>query len=215
MPWVTGTADTRAASSYSSPLDVPMDFQLANQLVRLRALTVVDAPAVYRAVEDADIRGFNHFAEPRHIDQTRAWIEKQPTLRRRGTSIDLGILPVGGMVIVGCVGVSRLSPDEDRAQVGLWVAPRSRGRGFATAALGLISAWALGPPLQLARIELPLDADNVAGRATALRTGYRFEGLLRSRRYAKGHRRDIAMFSMLADDAVSQGLLPAQQGLGR
>ena len=78
-----------------------------------------------------------------------------------------------------------------------------------------MSAWALGPPLQLARVELPLDADNEAGRATALRTGYRFEGVLRSRRYAKGHRRDIAMFSMLADDAVAQGLLPAQRALGR
>jgi RimJ/RimL family protein N-acetyltransferase len=213
MPWVTGTADAHAASSHSSPLAVPMDFQLADQLVRLRALTVVDAPAVYRAVEDPDIRWFNHFAEPGSIDQTRVWIDKQPTLRRRGISLDLGILPVGGMVIVGCVGVSRFSPGGDRAQIGLWVGPRSRGRGFAAAALGLISAWALGPPLQLARIELPLDADNRAGRATALRTGYRFEGVLRSRRYAKGHRRDIAMFSMLADDAIAQGLLPAQQAL--
>lgn len=39
MPWVTGTADTHAASSHSSPIALPMDFQLANQLVRLLALT--------------------------------------------------------------------------------------------------------------------------------------------------------------------------------
>ena len=150
-----------------------------------------------------------------NIDRTRTWIDKQPILRRRGISLDLGILPVGGFVIVGCVGVSRLSPDGHRAEIGVWVGPRSRRRGFATAALGLMSAWALGPPLQLARIELPVDADNEAGRATALRTGYRFEGVLRSRRYATRHRRDIAMFSMLADDAISQGLLSDQPAFGR
>jgi RimJ/RimL family protein N-acetyltransferase len=175
-----------------------MEFQLANDVVRLRGLTLVDAPAIYRASEDPEISRFTRFREPRNIDDTKAWIERQPALRSQGISLVLGILPVGGMVIVGCIGLSRPSVDWRRARVGLWVGPRSRGRGFATAALELVSAWALAPPIELSRLELHIDSDNEVARDTALRAGFTFEGVLRSRRFAKGRRRDIAMYSVIA-----------------
>jgi RimJ/RimL family protein N-acetyltransferase len=186
-----------------SPTAVPLDFQIANEVVRLRALVADDALAVYRACQDPEIRHFTSFPEAADAHETRAWIESQKALRARGDAIDFGIVPVGGVTIVGAIGLSKIDLYDRHAEVGYWIAPRSRRRGFATAALGLLSSWAFGPPLELVRLGLRADLDNAVSRQTALRAGYGFEGVLRSYMFAKGRRWDLAQYSRIAPDPAA------------
>ncbi len=103
-------------------------------------------------------------------------------------------------MVIGAVGLSRVNVEHSRARVGVWVTPRARQRGFASAAVRLISEWALAPPVDLARLELAVDAADSAERNTALSAGYELEAVLRSYRRLRGRRIDTAMYSLIATD---------------
>jgi RimJ/RimL family protein N-acetyltransferase len=89
--------------------------------------------------------------------------------------------------------------DPGRAEVGYWVGPWARGEGVAARALGLLSAWALGP-LGLARLDLNASVSNAASLRVAERCGYVREGTLRSGWFRGPGREDLAVFSLLPED---------------
>ena len=182
----------------------PLQLQIAGDVVRLRALVATDADLVYRACLDPQIKRFTTFPEPTDIAETRAWIQSQEYLRSRGAAIDFGIVPVGGVVIVGAIGLTSIDLEERHAEIGYWIAPKMRGRGFATAALQLLSSWAFGRPLELHRIYIYADVANTASRRAAERAGFTFEEELPAHISAKGRRWDVARYSLAsprADDA--------------
>jgi len=177
---------------------LPLPRDLADDLVALRPFVPQDATTVYEACRDPEIRRFTSFPEAQDVSQTRAWIETQPGMRERGQALDLAIVPIGEPTPVGAVGLTAPAFGHRRAEIGYWIAPGARRRGLATAAVRLLSAWALGPPLSLVRLGLPTDVDNTASRRTAERAGFEFEGVLRSYLYAKGRDWDVAMHSLIA-----------------
>jgi [ribosomal protein S5]-alanine N-acetyltransferase len=183
-----------------APTALPLDFQLADDVVRLRALTAADARTVYRACVDAEIARFTLSHQPAHQGETRAWIEAEQTRREHATGVNFGIVPVGGAVVIGAIGLSSIDLDDRRARVDYWIAASARRRGFAAAALRLISRWALGPPLDLVRLELQIDVEDTASVRTAERAGYARDAVLRSYLNARGRRWDIALHSLVADD---------------
>jgi RimJ/RimL family protein N-acetyltransferase len=62
--------------------------------------------------------------------------------------------------------------------VGYGVLPEARGRGVATAALRLLSAWVLSPTgMNLQRVQLDHAVENVASCRTATRAGFVREGV--------------------------------------
>lgn len=62
--------------------------------------------------------------------------------------------------------------------------------------------WALGD-LGLERLEITCGPDNVGSRRVAERSGFRFEGRLRSHIPFKGHRRDSLLFSLIRQDLAA------------
>jgi RimJ/RimL family protein N-acetyltransferase len=81
--------------------------------------------------------------------------------------------------------------------VGYWVRAEARGRGVCTHALHRIARFGFGE-LDLGRLELVTDPDNVASQRVAEKVGFRREGLLRSHLlHRDGRRRDSVMFSLL------------------
>jgi RimJ/RimL family protein N-acetyltransferase len=81
--------------------------------------------------------------------------------------------------------------------IGYWITPGARGRGVCTAALVLLSTWAVRE-LGLGRLELMTDPENVASQRVAEKAGYAREAVLRSvLEYRDGTRADAVMFSLL------------------
>ena len=85
------------------------------------------------------------------------------------------------------------------AELGYIVARAARGRGVATAALDLLTDWAL-LELGLQRLELRISVGNTASKRVAERCGYVREGVLRSVYLKRGVREDIEVWSRLASD---------------
>jgi len=87
------------------------------------------------------------------------------------------------------------------AGIGYGVRAEVRGRGVATRAVRLVSAWAF-EECGVQRLQLRADVLNAASQRVAERAGFHREGVLRSIRYSRRHERrvDFAMYSLLADE---------------
>jgi RimJ/RimL family protein N-acetyltransferase len=95
---------------------------------------------------------------------------------------------------VGCCGVDDWS-EEDVAQVGYWIAPKARGRGYATSAAILLTRWLFD--LGAARVFLTIVAGNEASVAVARRAGFVYEGTMRAHGVWQGQRCDVMWFAAL------------------
>lgn len=96
--------------------------------------------------------------------------------------------------LVGCCGVDDWSK-ADVAQIGYWLAPTARGRGFATRAAILLTRWLFG--LGAARVFLTIVAGNEPSVAVARRAGFEHEGTMRSHSVWRGERYDVLWFGAL------------------
>lgn len=103
----------------------------------------------------------------------RRWIAGEAERRRRGLALDLVIGPLEGDQVWGEVGLRGFDATVRRAEIGWWLAPAVRGRGLASAAVGLLAAWALAPPLGLRQVWARIGRANQASARVAAAAGFR------------------------------------------
>jgi RimJ/RimL family protein N-acetyltransferase len=98
--------------------------------------------------------------------------------------------------IVGGIGMSVNSHDY-RGTIGYWVARDARGHGICTRAVRVLARHGF-EELELQRVDLITDPDNVASQRVAEKVGFQREGVLRAHlRHPDGRIRDSVMFSLL------------------
>jgi RimJ/RimL family protein N-acetyltransferase len=176
----------------SSP-DPPLD----DGTVALRLITVTDIPDLVTACQDPDIPRWTTVPSPYSEAEAEAWLAGQEAGMASGHALPLAIVSSAGGELLGAIEVGQRG--DGVGEIGYWVAPWARRRGVASAALRLLSGWAIGY-LGLKRLQLKADVRNEASQAVALRAGYRREGVLRSYVEMKGERRDMVIFSLLPGD---------------
>lgn len=151
-----------------APLDMP---RLVHPPVLLRAFTAADAPLVVEASQDPYILATTTVPRVPSPDAVEAYLERQHERARSGTGWSLAICEARTGAGQGQIGLWPLG--QGRASVGYWVAPSSRRRGVAAAALECLSRWAL-EDLGLARLELyvePWNEGSLRAAATAGSSG--------------------------------------------
>src|SRR4051794_27810742 len=169
---------------------------LADETVRLRPWRETDVPAQLQAFSDPWFERFSDWA-PRTEPDALAYLSAHEQARQRGEQIELALVePHDDDALLGGGSLNEVNPQQGCAAIGYWLAPHARGRGVATHAVRLISAWALSD-LRLARLELTCGPDNRASQRVAERCGFTREGVLRSHIPFKGGRRDTVVFSLL------------------
>jgi len=149
---------------------------LADGVVALRAWEPEDAQAVFTACQDPLIARFTPLPMPYTEDAARQFVFRG----RAGWSNDEPSFAITDAATGAVVGsIARLRPSGHRAEFGYWLASPARGRGFATRALRLITAWTL-ETTDLIRLELFTHVENGASGRVAERAGYVREGLRRA-----------------------------------
>jgi RimJ/RimL family protein N-acetyltransferase len=178
------------------PLPAP---ELTDGAIRLREPAASDVPAITAACQDPLIQRFTYVPVPYAEADARGFVAGLPAAREAGEGLALAISPIDGDAFLGMIGIQRLQWDHRTGDIGYWIAPQARSRGVATAAVRLLSRWAL-PELGLARLQLDADVDNVASQRVAERAGFVREGVLRSVVEVKGRRWTQVMHSLLPED---------------
>jgi RimJ/RimL family protein N-acetyltransferase len=84
--------------------------------------------------------------------------------------------------------------------IGIYLFPDHRGRGYGTAAQRLIAEYLFANTL-IERLEAATDVDNVGEQRALEKAGYAREGVLRHAQFRDGAWRDLALYSRIRGDA--------------
>ncbi len=172
---------------------------LRGPLVTLRMYSREDSSWIQSACDRADMARFiPGLPSPYTLADAEAFVQRAQDAWEQGLSAPFAITATGGRPL-GAVGVHLNSADSGHASVGYWLRPEARGRGAATEAVRLVSAWAFDQ-LHVERLSLSTHPANDASQRVAERAGYRREGVLRSWQPTPAGRRDSVMFSLLPSD---------------
>jgi RimJ/RimL family protein N-acetyltransferase len=173
--------------------------EIVENRLLLRPWRAEDAEAVHRACQDPDIRRWTTVPDPYQRSDAEYFVNDVGTgAWARGTGALFAIADPDD-AYAGAMGL-RLSPvDRLAGDVGFNVAPHARARGYCTAALAAVCAWAFAT-LHLARIEWRAHVGNEASKRVAEKAGFTIEGVQRAGVAHRGERRDAWVGALLADD---------------
>jgi RimJ/RimL family protein N-acetyltransferase len=157
----------------------------------LRPWNEDDVDAIVAGCNDSEVaRWIPTIPHPYTEADALAFIRREVLPEQQALAIELDGRVVGG------IGIG-LNSNDYRGTLGYWMAASSRGRGICTRALRLLARHAL-EDLELQRVDLVTDPDNVASQRVAEKVGFQREGVLRAHlRHPDGRIRDSVMFSLL------------------
>ena len=205
---LSGSLDDRVTRNGMG--DRPSDVVLSDGRIVLRPWTREDAQFLADASADPAIRQYNghhdRYGQPDPVPSTAQAEATIAEFEHTLVSFATSGIPVGVAFViedgesgqpVGCCGVDDWT-GEDVAQIGYWLVAGGRGRGHATRAVVLLTAWLFG--LGAARVFLTVVAGNEDSAAVALRAGFVHEGTMRSHAVWQGQRRDVMWFAALPSE---------------
>jgi RimJ/RimL family protein N-acetyltransferase len=180
-----------------STVDLPTEVVRTTRLV-LRPFRADDEEAVFRACQDHEVqRWLPLIPAPYTREDARTWVTATaPGERADGSALTVAIEADGELAGSGAV---HLRPGRLGPEVGYWIAPQARRRGYAAEAAHGLAEWALG--LGAPRVHLLADVGNSASLAVARQAGFTREGVVRScLEQRDGSWTDAVLFSRLPGD---------------
>jgi ribosomal-protein-alanine N-acetyltransferase len=169
------------------------DPELADGRVRLRRWSLSDLACIEAAATDHRIPEGTSVPALFTAEEGAAFIHRQWSRIRDGVGVSQAVVDAGTDQAVGLAWLS-LRPQPGVGGVGYWVIPAARRRGYATAAVRLLSDWALSA-VGLDRVEAWVEPDNTASQGVLLSSGFDQEGLLRNFLRSNTEPRDAFVFS--------------------
>jgi len=168
------------------------DPPLTDGSVLLRASEPRDLPAIDIGIHDPDVIRWIGPTEGSAVDVVA--LNRQ---RCASGSPTLSICERDG-TCVGLVWINVREVDETTGSVGYWLLPRARGRGLATRAVRLISAWA-ARDLGLTNLRLTTEPENDRSRRVAERGGFRQTGFLHHQATIDGRLIDQVVYELVPE----------------
>jgi ribosomal-protein-alanine N-acetyltransferase len=143
--------------------------------IRIRAFRDADAEAFAAATHDPEIVAHSGLPRSHTPDSARELLHR---LNAAEDFVQLAIADAHSDALLGTVILFNVARHEARCEVGFWLTPGARGRGVATAAVGLICGWAIRE-WGIERFDAHSDVDNPGAHAVLERNGFKREGVLR------------------------------------
>jgi [ribosomal protein S5]-alanine N-acetyltransferase len=173
---------------------------LTDGAVILRLAAERDIPEVLIAYQD-DPEMHVRFGEERPPSgaELGRHAERADADRAAGRGVTLTITEPGDDTCRGQINVHHVDWENARAELGIWLAPASRGKGLGRRALVLAAGWVLRD-LGFQRVQVMTEPDNEPMLAAARAAGFSFEGVLRGFTRERGARVDNAVLSLVGGD---------------
>ena len=173
--------------------------ELSDGRLRVRRWHRRDVSAIVDALEDGSVSEWIvGMPNPYTRDDAKRFVARAGAELESGIGAHLALEDVRRGVVVGAMAVE-LRGVRQAAEMGYWIAPNERGRGYTCAALRMLMAWAYHD-LGLARLELVVHVRNPFSQYVAARSGFRREGIARAYLEHRGVRGDYFIFARLAHD---------------
>jgi [ribosomal protein S5]-alanine N-acetyltransferase len=178
------------------PTELPV---LEHPPVLLREFTGADVGLVQSVARDPLIPLITTVPVSGTAADARAFIARQHDRLATGAGYSFAIADAAAGEAAGQIGLYLRDLPEGRADIGYWVAPQFRRRGYVSAALAVIARWGLSLD-GVHRLQLHVEPWNEGSWRAAERAGFVREGLLRSWQRVGAGRRDMYVYSLLRED---------------
>ncbi|MBO3750955.1 GNAT family N-acetyltransferase [Streptosporangiaceae bacterium NEAU-GS5] len=151
------------------------DSRLDGEHLLLRPFGKRDAFDVLSAVRgDGEIARWMVWAQDYSLEKAVDWCVRYAF---DGDGVNYAIEPRGSERLAGAIGVGAVDYERRDAEIGYWLAPWARGRGYATEATRMVAAHLFERGMH--RVHLIAAIGNRASQAVARRAGFIEEGILR------------------------------------
>ncbi len=182
---------------------------LHTERLTLRPLTLADADALHRLVNDWEIaRNLARVPFPYPRPLANDWIASTHKDLTEGTGLHLAITGDEGGVehLVGVVGL-QIDRKTRSAELGYWVGRRYWGHGVAVEAAGKLARWALANLEDIDYLSARVALDNPASMAVLRRIGFRDTGRQAEHEsLALGKSRTVQLFQARRTDVARVSL---------
>ena len=172
--------------------------ELVNDTVRLREFNRDDLDALLAVVSDMDALKYTTFERAPTREEEVEFLHQVAANRvqKLRTQYELAVVEPASHEIVGIcrIGVDR--PDHRSGDIGYVIRPDCWGRGYATAAAGLLIEFGFDR-IGLHRIWACHDPDNAASGRVLEKVGMQREGMIRHHVFVRGSWRDSVTYSIL------------------
>jgi RimJ/RimL family protein N-acetyltransferase len=177
-----------------------LDEPLSDGEVAVRLAAERDIPEVLIAYQD-DPQLHLRMGEERPPSgaQLGRLSERAEADRAAGRGVTLTIVTRDSDVCVGQVNVHHVDSAHARLELGIWIAPESRGRGVGASALRLVAQWLIERS-DFERVQVLTETDNERMLRAAAAAGFTYEGVLRGFLCEQGRRVDAAVLSLVRAD---------------
>ncbi len=166
--------------------------------VLLRMPQPGDIEGLLPAFTDPELRGAGNLPDVGR-DEMVAMLPRLPALATAGRMLPLTALAAPSGEIVGGGTLHHLDAERAIVEIGYWVLPQARRRGFGGRIARLLAEHAFGLGVQ--RVAGYVNLGNVASERVLERAGFTREGVVRSLPVPSGARVDKTLFSLLPGDA--------------
>ncbi|WP_425861190.1 GNAT family N-acetyltransferase [Arthrobacter sp. TWP1-1] len=163
-----------------------------------RAFTSADIAAVHEYASDPVVTRWSTWG-PNTLEQTAAFVESAAIAHRAQNHAAYSLAAVLSGHVIGSVAVWTTDFSDHNGELGYTFHRAHWGKGYATEAVCELLRLGFGP-LELWRISATCHPDNVGSIRVLEKSGFTFEGRLRSHRAVNGTRRDSMLYSILRED---------------
>ncbi|GGL06584.1 hypothetical protein Sme01_66850 [Sphaerisporangium melleum] len=174
--------------------------RLESDRLILRPFTGTDAGDVFAAVDgDPEIHRWMPWAEGYDLQRAYEWCTRYAHADSIN-GVHFAIEPKAGGRLAGSAGVQRADWERGDVEIGYWISPWARRRGFAHEAARAVSTFLMMRGFH--RITLLAAVGNLASQAVARRASFTEEGVLRQALPISGGISDAVLFSLLKREVL-------------
>jgi diamine N-acetyltransferase len=182
-------------------MEIPM---LYGKRIRLRADERSDLPMFVEWVNDPEVRRFLAWHLPISQTTEEQWFESMLKRPPEEQSLAIEIRDGEGWRLVGNCGFFDFDWRARKAEVGLFIGDKSCwNKGYGTEVMQLLVRHGFGT-LNLNRIYLHVDAENLGGIRAYEKAGFVLESRLRQANFREGCYRDDLLMSILRSEWTAQ-----------
>ncbi|KQZ05220.1 acetyltransferase [Microbacterium sp. Root53] len=186
---------SRPCTSASACCVVGEPVELRTGRLRLSAPVEADVDAIHRICQDELIQRYTTVPSPYRREDAESFVRLVAEWWEAGSECVWALRDAEGLV--GMVGLHRIK--DGAAELGYWLAPEARGRGYMAEATRAVVDFAFGP-MRLERLEWHAVVGNTGSARVAQSLGFQLEGVRRSGLAGHGARMDGWIAGLLATD---------------
>ncbi len=158
-----------------------------------------DAKDIFRYASDPEVARYVLWEPHRSVSETRLYVRELRSRLRAGCPSSWVAVHRETGTVIGTIGFMWYSTENRSAELGYSFSREYWNRGYATQALKAV-ADAVFRSLPVNRLEAQHDLRNPASGRVMQKSGFRQEGILRSRIMNKGEYVDVALYAILRSD---------------